>query len=132
MKNDSYQCPIKWEGAKVYEGSGVCPVCNMFLVPVATDGATASHTVSDDHHEHAHQQSHHSETVKGDKYYCPMRCEGDKTYDKPGDCPACGMHLQKEVSIKTQEVIYTCPMNPEVKSNKGGTLPKAGMSCVAE
>ncbi|NNF18403.1 MAG: heavy-metal-associated domain-containing protein, partial [Flavobacteriaceae bacterium] len=27
------------------------------------------------------------------KYYCPMRCEGDKTYENPGDCPVCGMDL---------------------------------------
>lgn len=26
-------------------------------------------------------------------YYCPMRCEGDKTYSKPGSCPVCGMDL---------------------------------------
>jgi len=26
-------------------------------------------------------------------YICPMRCEGDKTYPEPGDCPVCGMHL---------------------------------------
>jgi Cu2+-exporting ATPase len=26
-------------------------------------------------------------------YYCPMHCEGDKTYDKAGDCPICGMDL---------------------------------------
>ena len=26
-------------------------------------------------------------------YYCPMRCEGDKTYDHPGACPVCGMDL---------------------------------------
>lgn len=26
-------------------------------------------------------------------YQCPMKCEGDKTYDKPGDCPVCNMHL---------------------------------------
>src|SRR5690554_148798 len=26
-------------------------------------------------------------------YYCPMHCEGDKTYDKPGNCPICGMDL---------------------------------------
>ncbi len=30
------------------------------------------------------------------KYYCPMHCEGDKTYDKPGNCPVCGMHLVKQ------------------------------------
>ena len=29
----------------------------------------------------------------GGKFICPMRCEGDKTYNEPGDCPVCGMHL---------------------------------------
>lgn len=24
-----------------------------------------------------------------------MNCEGDKTYDKPGKCPVCGMKLEK-------------------------------------
>lgn len=27
-------------------------------------------------------------------YQCPMKCEGDKTYDKPGKCPKCGMDVQ--------------------------------------
>ncbi len=31
-------------------------------------------------------------------YYCSIHCEGDKTYDQPGDCPVCGMHL---VPVKT-------------------------------
>ena len=26
-------------------------------------------------------------------FYCPMHCEGDKTYDRFGDCPVCGMDL---------------------------------------
>ena len=30
------------------------------------------------------------------KYACPMKCEGDKTYDQPGKCPMCQMD-QKEV-----------------------------------
>ena len=29
------------------------------------------------------------------KYSCPMKCEGEKTYDKPGKCPKCGMDLTK-------------------------------------
>ncbi len=32
-------------------------------------------------------------------FICPMRCEGEKTYDKPGDCPVCGMHLIEVVSF---------------------------------
>jgi TusA-related sulfurtransferase len=27
-------------------------------------------------------------------YSCPMKCEGDKTYDKAGTCPKCGMDLK--------------------------------------
>jgi len=38
------------------------------------------------------------EEAKTGKYYCPMHCEGDKMYDKPGDCPVCGMDLVPEVS----------------------------------
>lgn len=26
-------------------------------------------------------------------YYCPMECEGDKTYTEEGTCPVCGMDL---------------------------------------
>ncbi len=42
-------------------------------------------------------KSEHSKAkANGGKYYFPMRCEGDKTYSHPGDCPVCGMHLKKE------------------------------------
>ena len=27
-------------------------------------------------------------------YQCPMKCEGDKMYDKPGTCPVCKMDLE--------------------------------------
>jgi len=27
-------------------------------------------------------------------YQCPMKCEGEKTYDKPGKCPKCKMDLK--------------------------------------
>jgi flagellar basal body-associated protein FliL len=29
-----------------------------------------------------------------DAYQCPMDCENGKIYDKPGDCPVCGMPLE--------------------------------------
>ncbi len=29
------------------------------------------------------------------KYQCPMKCEGDKTYNEPGKCPVCGMDLKE-------------------------------------
>jgi heavy metal translocating P-type ATPase len=62
-----------------------------------------------------------------------MFCEGDKTYDKPGLCPVCNMHLQKSVTVKSEaSVIYTCPMHPEIRQDHPGNCPKCGMTLVPE
>ncbi|WP_083961548.1 heavy metal translocating P-type ATPase [Salinimicrobium terrae] len=63
-------------------------------------------------------------------FYCPMHCEGDKTYDQPGDCPVCGMDLVEEVSLKADKPLYTCPMHPEVVEDEPGSCPKCGMELV--
>lgn len=74
--------------------------------------------------KHQHNHNHHN---KAGVYYCPMHCEGDKTYDKPGDCPVCGMDLVPQVAIGTQ---FTCPMHPEIVSNEPGDCPICGMDLV--
>ncbi|NJW53159.1 heavy metal translocating P-type ATPase [Salinimicrobium oceani] len=63
-------------------------------------------------------------------FYCPMHCEGDKTYNKPGDCPVCGMDLVEEVSLKAEKPLYTCPMHPEIKEDEPGSCPICGMDLV--
>ncbi|WP_046758211.1 MULTISPECIES: heavy metal translocating P-type ATPase [Kordia] len=64
-------------------------------------------------------------------FYCPMRCEGDKTYDDPGDCPVCGMDLVEEVSLTTiNKQQWTCPMHPEVVKDEEGSCPICGMDLV--
>lgn len=42
-----------------------------------------------------HNHNNESSLKKNKKgvYYCPMNCEGDKTYDHFGSCPVCGMDL---------------------------------------
>jgi hypothetical protein len=37
-------------------------------------------------------------------YKCPMKCEGEKTYDKPGKCPKCGMDLEKLETAKKDSI----------------------------
>ena len=64
------------------------------------------------------------------KYYCPMHCEGEKVYDKPGDCPVCGMDLVKEAAIASSKTMYTCPMHPEVVQEGPGSCPICGMDLV--
>lgn len=63
-------------------------------------------------------------------FYCPMQCEGDKTYNKDGDCPVCGMDLVEEVSQYSSETTYTCPMHPEVEQPDPGSCPECGMELV--
>jgi len=37
--------------------------------------------------------SEKTEQVAEISYYCPMKCEGEKTYTKKRSCPQCGMNL---------------------------------------
>ncbi len=62
-------------------------------------------------------------------YYCPMHCEGEKTYDKPGSCPVCGMDLVEQPSAHRTSK-YTCPMHPEVIRDAPGSCPICGMDLV--
>ena len=65
-------------------------------------------------------------------FYCPMHCEGDKTYDKAGDCPVCGMDLVEEqnlTSVSTAQ--WTCPMHPEIVKDEAGACPICGMDLVS-
>ena len=68
----------------------------------------------------------HSNQNDTDRYQCPMKCEKEKTYDKPGKCPVCGMALRK---ISPPE-IYQCPMKCEGEKtyDKPGKCPVCGMS----
>ena len=61
------------------------------------------------------------------KYFCPM-CEGVES-DKPGDCPKCGMALEKNSVWKPKgKVIYTCPMHPQIEQDHPGDCPICGMA----
>ena len=64
-------------------------------------------------------------------YYCPMQCEGDTTYDAPGDCPVCGMDLVEEQQLAAPGAeSWTCPMHPEVEQEAPGNCPICGMALV--
>jgi heavy metal translocating P-type ATPase len=84
--------------------------------------------------EHQHSSEVKNEKPKGKgigTFYCPMHCEGDKTYDKAGDCPVCGMDLVEEQNISgISSEQWTCPMHPEIVKDEAGACPICGMDLV--
>ncbi|MCI3936064.1 heavy metal translocating P-type ATPase [Chryseobacterium aahli] len=89
-----YYCPMFCEGDKIYDEKGDCPICHMHLEEITED--LVENSVSN-HHSHSHNHQHQEKPKVTDdmagKYYCPMFCEGDKTYDSNVGCPVCGMDL---------------------------------------
>lgn len=85
-----------------------------------------------DHPQHIKEKTKVQPKGKGTgTFYCPMHCEGDKTYNKPGDCPVCGMDLVEEQNLKaTQTEQWTCPMHPEIIREESGSCPICGMDLV--
>jgi len=66
-----YSCPM--HPGMMSKKSGKCSECGMDLTK---------------------SKKNQMEMIK--TYFCPMKCEGDKTYDKPGKCPQCGMNLKEK------------------------------------
>jgi P-type Cu+ transporter len=79
-------------------------------------------------HEHkGHVQNPASEGHASGRYTCPMHPEVQS--DKPGDCPKCGMALERSrPAAQKQKVIYTCPMHPEIEQEGPGQCPICGMA----
>ncbi len=87
---------------------------------------------------HHHGKHHHKpETIKSKNqigtgvYYCPMRCEGEKTYNTAKNCPVCGMDLIEEQSIlPITPGQWTCKMHPEIIEEESGSCPICGMDLI--
>ncbi|MFX0555533.1 heavy metal translocating P-type ATPase [Maribacter sp. CXY002] len=102
-----------------------------FKDTLANDGGSYGiHILGEVHENHKHENQRPKGKGTG-TFYCPMHCEGDKTYDKPGDCPVCGMDLVEEQStFSSPSGEWTCPMHPEVVKDEPGACPICGMDLV--
>ena len=47
------------------------------------------------HKDEATHEHHEGEVHAQVAYQCPMKCEGDKTYEEESTCPVCNMDLKK-------------------------------------
>ena len=112
---------------------GICPEDNIPFVKkphtqvevVALNNADIHQGTTD------HGQTSLSVPPDSPEYVCPMGCHSAK---EPGNCPVCGMKLEKQEIPKTTEkepitktqTVYVCPMECHT-SKTDGDCPKCGM-----
>ncbi|MCC6678451.1 MAG: efflux RND transporter periplasmic adaptor subunit [Phycisphaerales bacterium] len=80
-----FSCPMHPQVLE--DAGGACPICQMPLEKIPGEPGQPAAAPA---HEHAAAPT-------ATRYFCPMKCEGEKTYDEPGRCPVCKMKL-KEVA----------------------------------
>jgi len=85
------------------------PVCGMNVIPGSAKGGTATHEARD-------------------YWFCSPRCR-DKFVAEPAKY---GAPAARPVSAEAADVIYTCPMHPEIRQRGPGTCPKCGMALEPE
>jgi len=56
-------------------------------------GNTSNH--KNHNHEATEEVHKHDGELAEAQYQCPMKCEGDKIYEEPGNCPVCKMELKE-------------------------------------
>lgn len=89
-----FTCPMHPQ--VLTEAHGDCPICEMPLEqipgePTSSPAQTAEHATHGDEHGGAAAAA----PSLASSYFCPMKCEGERTYDEPGRCPVCKMKLQE-------------------------------------
>ncbi|MFD0835242.1 heavy metal translocating P-type ATPase [Mariniflexile aquimaris] len=102
-----------------------------FQEALKNDGGSYSIHNHGDHHPSTEKKEEKPKGKGTGIFYCPMHCEGEKTYNQSGDCPVCGMDLVEERTIASASVQFTCPMHPEVVKDEPGSCPICGMDLVA-
>ncbi|MDO9276379.1 MAG: heavy metal-binding domain-containing protein [Lutibacter sp.] len=129
MEKAAYACPM--HAAVKSDKPGACPKCGMDLKKM--EMKTNSMKMKMD------QSKMKQDQLEKAAYACPMKCEGEKTYDKPGSCPKCKMDLKKMETNKDSATMNmgqcnmemgqacACPMHAAAKSDKTCTCPKCGM-----
>ena len=72
-------------------------------------------------HENHQQVNEHGQHINA-SYACPMKCEGDKTYPSPSNCPICKMKLV----LVEEELIQTISPSKQVLSRQATVKLQSG------
>lgn len=93
MGKEMYVCSMHADEKS--ENPGKCSKCGMDMKKMEMKKGKMDHSKMD----YSNMKSDSKESMSHDmaaSYICPMKCEGEKTYEKAGSCPKCGMDLKQK------------------------------------
>ncbi|HXR48137.1 MAG TPA: efflux RND transporter periplasmic adaptor subunit [Candidatus Limnocylindrales bacterium] len=147
-----YVCPMPEHISIVYDHPGKCPICGMTLVPVTPNelkqlqpgGKVLYYTCPMPEHNYIHEDKPGKCPVCG-MTLIPVMASPDSATNSLPDAiqpstnpstpnpvphPAPSITNSPPVSQPAVKQLYTCPMHPDVISDKPGKCPKCGMNLV--
>ena len=139
-----YVCPMPEHVSIVYDHPGKCPICGMTLVPVTPNelkqlqpgGKVLYYTCPMPEHNYIHEDKPGKCPICG-MTLIPVMASPDAiqpstnpSTQKPVPHPAPSITNSPSVSQPAVKQLYTCPMHPDVISDKPGKCPKCGMNLV--
>jgi RND family efflux transporter MFP subunit len=144
-----YVCPMPEHVSIVYDHPGTCPICGMTLVPVTPGelkqllpgGKVLYYTCPMPEHSSVHSDKPGKCPICG-MTLIPVMAPPDTATNPtiqqsinpliPGEAanPAPSNANAPSATESATKQLYTCPMHPEVISDKPGKCPKCGMTLV--
>ena len=98
MGKEMYVCTMHADEKS--ENPGKCSQCKMNLKKMNMKSGDMmhkkmkNHDMKDGNKSEVKMESRSSDMASS--YICPMKCEGEKTYEKAESCPKCGMDLKQK------------------------------------
>lgn len=123
-----YTCPMHPEIQQDHPGD--CPVCGMHLVPAGEESAMAHGSGDHDHtgHDHAgHDHAGHDHAGHAGHDHAGHAGHDHAGHDHAATAAASAT-AGAMTAVPGSAVEYTCPMHPEIRSDRPGSCPKCGMA----
>jgi len=139
-----YVCPMPEHVSITYDHPGNCPICGMALVPVTPaelkqlqpGGKVLYYTCPMPEHSSVHSDKPGKCPICG-MTLIPVMAPPDAiqqstnpTIQNPAQNPAPLITNSPSTNQPAAKQLYTCPMHPDVISDKPGQCPKCGMNLV--
>ena len=82
----------------------ILTICAAILVIISFSAISGCGYSDHDHGDAEEMSVEDADHQHASVYQCPMKCEGEKTYEEAGTCPSCGMNLEEVEAAHNHDI----------------------------